>query len=332
MRSASNGKPAANAGRLDASSSGTPVRYRWGRRLWGGGSRRRQSLRNTVLSGRRACNNCGSIYGRKGTLVRLVYLSTALLWWLLAGLIRFRQKGTVVLCYHGVTASQRTAFAWQMRQLVGRCVDLSDPARPPRPRRGRYHVCVTFDDALACLLENAVPVLRELGIPAVVFAIAENLGARPRWEIPPGHPDADETVMSAEQVRMLAEGGPCRIGSHTLTHVHLAAVPPDEAMRQLVGSKAALEQLLGTQVLDLALPYGSYNQAVLDAAAQAGYRRVYTLDPRPCPPGQAEGTISRFLLSPDVWRIEFRLTCAGAYSYLYGWRRFVRRVRSWLPS
>jgi hypothetical protein len=67
---------------------------------------------------------------------------------------------------------------------------------------------------------------------------------------------------------------------------------------------------------------------VLSAAASAGYRRTFTLAPAPVDGELKSGLVGRFPMSPDVWRIEFSLTCAGAYGWLGFVRRVVRNVRT----
>lgn len=267
-------------------------------------------------------------YAKRGTLVRIAYLLVAVVCWCLRGLWGLSRQGVVVLCYHGVTAKDRGRFAWQMKQIAGRTVaPVSFPTAGDR-RQTRSRVCITFDDAFECLADNALPLLQELGIGAFVFAVPGNLGAKPRWCMPAGHPEREERTMTADQLVAVDRGGLCRIGSHTATHADLRSIPLEQARRELVESKAALERVLRRPVEDLALPHGSYDQNVMMAAREAGYTRIFTLDPWICAGNDAGGRIGRFSMSPDVWRIEFLLTCAGAYAWLSPWRRFLRRVRA----
>ena len=134
--------------------------------------------------------------------------------------------------------------------------------------------------------------------------------------------------MAADQVLEAGSDGFCSIGSHTMTHADLVRIAPSELKHELVESKAALEHLLGRVVDDLALPFGAYNEEVMAAAFSAGYRRVFTLDSRLHDDRHETSVIGRFSMSLDVWRIEFVLTCAGAYAWLDAWRRCVRYVRS----
>ncbi len=96
--------------------------------------------------------------------------------------------------------------------------------------------------------------------------------------------------MTAAQVRAMDAAGMV-IGSHTVHHVDLAAVPLAEAAAEIDGGKAALERLLGHSVLDFAYPYGGFTAAVVQLVQRAGFRdAVSTLG------GDAQALNGRFLL------------------------------------
>ena len=267
-----------------------------------------------------------SPYEKHGLAVRIAYLLLALLAW---PVVRLFGRGgwAVVLCYHGVKTHQAAQFAWQVRRVAARAIGVQGLAANRSPRRATPAVCFTFDDAFANLLDNALPAMRELGVPACVFAVSDNLGDRPRWRIDPDHPDAGEQVMTAEQLRQAVSAGLCVLGSHTCTHPALPEIPMTAATRDLRESRQRLAELSGQPVDDLALPHGSFTPAVIEAAFAAGYQRVYTLEPVPHTNRSGRQVIGRFLMSPDAWRIEFLLTCAGAYSWLQPMRRMLRRLR-----
>lgn len=251
----------------------------------------------------------------RSSVLRCCYLFTALFHHA-AGSLRRTAASPVVLCYHAVSARQRARFSHQV-QLLTR-------------RRGATHV--TFDDAFACLLTNGLPALRDGGIVPTVFVVTDNLGCYPRWSMPPGHPDAAEPVMTSAELRRAFVAGLCRVGSHTCTHPRLTQISDAQLDDELQRSRADLEQLLGTSVTDLAFPYGDYDDRVVAAARRAGYTRMFTLDERLVTESDLKtGLIGRFLMSPDAWPLEFRLTCAGAYAWLYPWRRLLRRLRGREP-
>jgi peptidoglycan/xylan/chitin deacetylase (PgdA/CDA1 family) len=265
----------------------------------------------------------GFSYAKKGLLVRLVYLFIALGSFVLHRVFG-RTGGIVVLCFHSVTKRQRRAFERQMQYIINRAVSLD---RIKDVSNIQVPVVVTFDDAFECLWENVVPVVRDLQVPIAIFAVSGNLGKAPAWLAGSGHPDADLPTMSAEQLRQLAREPCVVIGSHSASHRRLGDLPVAEVEFELATSKAALENVLGVTCDHLAVPHGSYRPEVIELAIRHDYRSVLTLDEIALPSRWPAGTIGRFSVSPDMWMIEFMLTVHGAYSWLYAWRSWIRRLR-----
>ena len=265
----------------------------------------------------------GFSYAKKGPLVRLVYLFIALLSFVLRRVLG-RADGVVVLCYHSVTTKQSAAFKRQMQYIKERAVSLDNIKDATD---SDTLVVVTFDDAFECLLDNVVPVVRELQVPIAIFAVSGSLGKTPAWLSGSGHSDANLPTMSAEQLRKLAEEPGCIIGSHSASHRRLGDLPSAEVDFELATSKSSLENVLGVQCQYLALPHGSYRPDVIELAIRHDYRRVLTLDEIALPSRWPIGTVGRFSASPDMWMIEFILTVHGAYAWLYTWRSWLRRLR-----
>jgi len=270
------------------------------------------------------------VYGKRGISVRIIYLGIAAIWWVLTCLGCFRPGYKLVLCYHGITKKQKNRFKWQMSKIAPRAI-LAKNFSSVRCRWRGYlpQVIVTFDDAFVNLLDNSLPVLEEMKIPATIFVVVGNLGDIPRWRMPEGHPEAKELLMTAEQITAVAKNPLFRIGSHTLTHPDLTQIPNQQVQKELIQSKKQLERLLGISIEDVALPYGAYNQDTIRIAQAAGYKRIFTLDAITAKKINQRGIIGRFCMSPDVWKIEYILTCAGAYAWLNHWRRFLHRIRQW---
>jgi peptidoglycan/xylan/chitin deacetylase (PgdA/CDA1 family) len=215
-----------------------------------------------------------------------------------------------------------------MSRISGKTVETLDFRRMEALRTtGHPKVCITFDDAFANLLDNALPALKRYRIPAIVFAVADNLGEIPNWHMPQGHSESNEMVMTAEQLAAISKNSLVKIGSHTMTHPDLVKIRSEQIRTELVESKVKLESLLDICIEDLALPHGSYNEEVLTLAQEMGYKRIYTLDPQATDFEDGNPIVGRFSMSPDAWNVEFMLTCAGAYAWLYPWRRFVRRLK-----
>lgn len=271
------------------------------------------------------------MYSNRGILVRLIYLAVSSAWWMLTGFGCLRGRRAVVLCYHGVSSSQRDRFRRQMRCIAARAIGVADldDAGSRGSRRRLPRVCVTFDDAFANLCVNALPIAQEQGIPVTIFAPSAVLGHTPTWNMPPGHPEAHEPTMSIEALRSVAGLPGVTIGSHTVSHPRLNRVPRERVRAELTESKAALERIAGQPIENLAFPHGAYDQTACDESLRAGYRRMFSLDHCLHPGRLPPAVIGRFSMSPDAWPMELWLTTAGAYAWLRPWRRLADFLRTW---
>jgi len=84
--------------------------------------------------------------------------------------------------------------------------------------------------------------------------------------------------MTTEQIKDLAQSPLVTIGSHGYYHNDLAKINPQDAARELSLTRHYLENLTGKEVKSIAFPYGSYNQAVINAAEQAAYTQLLATD------------------------------------------------------
>jgi peptidoglycan/xylan/chitin deacetylase (PgdA/CDA1 family) len=127
-------------------------------------------------------------------------------------------------------------------------------------------VALTFDDGYASVVHNAAPVLVEAGMPAAVFCLAGRLGADNRW---PGQPDDVPTrpLASAEDLAGLAAQG-WTIGSHGMDHARLDR--PEALEREVVESRALLQDATGAAVEWFAYPYGTVSGRDLVASTYRG--------------------------------------------------------------
>ena len=119
-----------------------------------------------------------------------------------------------------------------------------------------HPVVLTFDDGYVSFATQAAPVLARYGYVGTDYVVSGFIGR-------PGY-------MSATQVKSVDAAG-LVVGAHTMHHVDLAAVPAPIAQAEIVGGKAALEQLLGHPVSDFAYPYGAFTAAVEQMVRNAGF-------------------------------------------------------------
>ena len=82
--------------------------------------------------------------------------------------------------------------------------------------------------------------------------------------------------MHEAQVRQL--GAHFEIGAHTLDHVMLTELPPAEARRQIVDSKAWVEQVTGRPCHIFCPPVGRFSAEHLPMIAEAGFTAIRTVE------------------------------------------------------
>jgi peptidoglycan/xylan/chitin deacetylase (PgdA/CDA1 family)/predicted ATP-grasp superfamily ATP-dependent carboligase len=197
-------------------------------------------------------------------------------------------RGALVLCYHAVSdrwpcelAIPAARLERQLRLLLARgyrAVTFSQVAKAPRSDR---LLAVTFDDGYQSILDNGLPVLERLAIPATLFMPSAFVDEpRLSWS-GIDHwlegPFAEElTPMSWASLRRLVEAG-WEIGSHTCSHRPLAELSDEELREELFDSRLTLERGLGLTCRSVAYPYGAADQRVIAAARQAGYEAAATL-------------------------------------------------------
>lgn len=221
----------------------------------------------------------------------------------------------VVLMYHSVKREERERFARQVDQLihVGPVVYADSDAAA---REGTRRIAVTFDDALHSVFENAFPILRDRSIPATVFVPTQHIGSTPGWITDARHRDADECVLTIDELREMRHGG-ILIGSHSVRHLRMMELSQAEALEEFTESRTALAQILGENVQTFALPYGSRNAEVLRLAASAGYTRLFLNVPATRRDRDSPVRIvGRIRVDPTDWALEYYLKVRGAYQWL----------------
>ncbi|MEU4464762.1 polysaccharide deacetylase family protein [Streptomyces sp. NPDC024017] len=192
------------------------------------------------------------------------------------------RRGPLVLMYHGV--GRRSAeedffnlfvspdrLRRQLTALLRRGwtpLTLDAYLHRTVPRRS---VLLTFDDGYQAMVDEGLPVLRELKVPATVFVLSGLLGGRSRWmaEMP------DEPLVDAEGVAALARAG-LDVECHGWDHSGLAAADPTTLSRNVEDAARALRDLTGRRPRAFAYPYGEHDARARRAVAEAGFEVAFS--------------------------------------------------------
>ena len=221
-----------------------------------------------------------------------------------------------VAFYHWVLEDQRESFRRQLESLskYGDFLSLDEAVELLRSgaRIGGRYFCVTFDDGFKNCLANAVPVLRDLEIPAAFFVATKYIGLdlqRDWEEIAPfyersyrEYEGAFEFLTWDECREMVAAG--FTLGSHTHSHRRLAALAPAEVEAELRESKQTLEAGLEVTCRHFCCPWGKvdrdFDPALHPAIARdVGYHSFLTTEHGLSLTGDSPFYIRRMGCEPD---------------------------------
>ena len=200
-----------------------------------------------------------------------------------------RAQGLRVLNYHYVNPATLKSFEAQLKFIKAHyhVVSLSQLAAITSEKELNDAVLITFDDGYEKQFRYAVPLLRQLTLPAVFFLCSDfvmdeerqaSVSYRKFYTTMSGQDQYIDPLMTWKEARQLLEWG-FAIGSHTATHPRLAELAAVDLQTELVGSKQTLEARLGITIDSFAIPYGHavvFNTTVLQAIERAGYRYCFS--------------------------------------------------------
>lgn len=185
--------------------------------------------------------------------------------------VRPPAPGVTVLIYHRVGARTpvpvdlpTSLFDEQMDAVAGRATTLDealDLLAGPRPGAGPNPVVVTFDDGTADVVEEALPVLVERKVPALLYLATDFVERQVDF------PD-DGKVVSWSALADAVSTGYLAIGSHTHTHALLDRADPAVARDELDRSIDLIRDRLGVDPVHFAYPKALAGSPAADAAVR----------------------------------------------------------------
>jgi peptidoglycan/xylan/chitin deacetylase (PgdA/CDA1 family) len=219
----------------------------------------------------------------------------------------------MVLYYHSISPEQRQHFARQMDMLVAYATPIAVDIKE-QLTTDRFYAAVTFDDGFRTFAQNALPELQKRRIPSTMFVVSGCMGQNPSWLTESYLDNQTEITMSVDELLSMPQEW-VTFGSHTVTHPPMTKLSAQTAKDELVNSRRQLERSLGRSITLFSFPYGLYNQNLLDWCREAGYQRVFTIEPSFAFSEAQEYVVGRVSVDPPDWPLEFWLKLRGAYNW-----------------
>lgn len=134
-------------------------------------------------------------------------------------------------------------------------------------------ISLTFDDAFSSMLENGMPVLEALQVPATIYAVSDRVGLTADWKGCSG-----EHLANWDELREAQKRG-MEIGNHSATHASFGKLDFEGQVAEI---RRCHERLVeeGLNPATFCLPYGHYSKETSAAIKEAGYRVGFTVEKR----------------------------------------------------
>lgn len=264
-----------------------------------------------------------------------------------------RAEGFGILMYHriadhtsGVAAPTLNVTAAQFRRqlsgLLARGFESWPLSRLAEAHRAGRRVpsnvfAVTFDDGYENNFTEALPILRELNIPATIFLATSYLGTDRRfpfddWTASGSNrvPSAAWRPLSIEQCHEMLASGVIEFGAHTHTHQKFVG-RADDFRRDMTDCLQVLHDRFGIDRPTFAFPYGEFDAELVESArlmplACAGNSRNQRVEP-----GDDMFLWGRFHVGQSDTAAMLAARLSGWYPMLAGVGRSLAPRLAWAP-
>ena len=227
----------------------------------------------------------------------------------------------VAIYYHSVFDHQKNNFEKQIKLISKNFKVIKSDYFGELESNGRY-IIITFDDGFENVFRNGVPILERYKLPFTIFFVSEYFGKKADWDFPEEHPERYEKIMSIDQMKEIPTNL-ITVGSHTSDHKKLTKLNKQEVILELTKSRSTLGQITGNSINVIAFPNGLYNSFIIDESINAGYKRVFTIEPDNALKDKNETITGRIDVNCDDHYLEFWLKIHGAYL----WLRWVNKLK-----
>ncbi len=190
---------------------------------------------------------------------------------------RSREPGVLILAYHDINPIPTRVkkryiytvhpeqFKWQMtllREMGLPVVPLSqavDRLSGKLPLEEKY-VVITFDDGYHTFMKYALPVLKQLQLPATLFVTTGYLGQAKAfpWLVEETGVSRDFAAwqpFTREDIHQLGESEMVEIGSHTHLHRSVTEMDGTDYLHDVATSRRILQEILSREVVHFSYAY-----------------------------------------------------------------------------
>lgn len=181
---------------------------------------------------------------------------------------------------------------------------LTLPAKP---------IIITFDDGYLDTLENAIPVLKELNMHAVIFVMGNRKLKTARWDEQDDF--ASCPLMTDEQIRWADRMG-FEIGAHSLDHFPLTGLREKDIAYEVTRSKQAIEEVLDKPIQTFSYPYGSVDEKVKKVVSDSGFLFACGVYSGSAKFSQSVMDFRRLAINQDTSWLKFLFTLLLPYQYI----------------
>jgi peptidoglycan/xylan/chitin deacetylase (PgdA/CDA1 family) len=157
-------------------------------------------------------------------------------------------------------------------------------------------LAVTFDDGYRDFLTEGVPILKETGTGATLYASVGHLGETAGW-LGRWAPDFGP-MLTWDELAEVRDAG-VEIGNHSMIHHPLDVLPPEQLRTEIARSHDELEQRLQLAVRSFAYPHGYNSRRVRDIVASTGHDNATEVGRRLHTPGEKRLAVPRLQPTPD---------------------------------
>lgn len=188
----------------------------------------------------------------------------------------------------------------------------------------KINTVITFDDGYKSWITDAVPVLKELELPATFFVSSGFIGLSRKDELEfvrtrlliNCNRQRISGCLTVEDVRRIVEEG-FAIGGHTVNHSNLAKLRDIVKLRnEIAEDKMRLEQITGKKIEYFAYPSGAYENPVINLTeilSELGYKGAVTTVSGFNGVGSSPYHLHRELTGTSMPGIVFRARVYGNY-------------------